>query len=219
MSIAFTFPLVADIAVPHLPAMQSDVPFYDNLGGIAAQTPILTKTGLRAVGDLRVGDMVITRDRGLQPVRWIGRSFANPTQDTAVCYFPPQAMENSTGVWLSGRQQVLVRSALAEALFGESEVLVCAEDLVGRRGVVRETEGEELTLIHLLFDHHEVMLAEGLEFSSLYPCRHWLKTLEDDLKMAIRSHLPNDDQFTGYGFGPQARVALRKGEAQLIAAQ
>uniref|UniRef100_UPI00178CEACB Hint domain-containing protein n=1 Tax=Falsirhodobacter sp. alg1 TaxID=1472418 RepID=UPI00178CEACB len=39
-----------------------------------AGTSILTQDGLRSVEDLKVGDMVMTRDHGAQPLIWVGKT-------------------------------------------------------------------------------------------------------------------------------------------------
>src|SRR5690606_12553513 len=52
-------------------------PGYDDLTGpvcFAAGTPILTAGGPRPVECLRAGDLIVTRDRGAQPLRWVGRA-------------------------------------------------------------------------------------------------------------------------------------------------
>src|SRR3954468_13378910 len=38
-----------------------------------AGTHVVTNTGTVAIEDLRIGDLVATADRGVLPVRWIGR--------------------------------------------------------------------------------------------------------------------------------------------------
>lgn len=139
----------------------------------AATTRIDTPHGRVRVGALRPGDLVQTIDRGAQPVRqiWrrrsIGRGRAAPVQIDC------GALGATASLRLSPQHAVLLRLPRAELLFGAAEVLVPAGALVGLAGV-RWAPCAGITYVHLLLDHHALVLAEGVicETLRLVPEEH-----------------------------------------------
>ncbi|KMW60497.1 Type I secretion target repeat protein [Candidatus Rhodobacter oscarellae] len=133
-------------------------------------TLISTTDGDLPVEWLAPGDKVITRDRGAQPLRWIGYRQAGvaPIDDWPI-ELPtgtvgPQAP--SAPLLLAPGHKVLMRGPLVEHLFGHGEVFAPAEALI-----LPETRGapwEEQFCFQLLFDHHEIVLANGLWCESTY---------------------------------------------------
>ena len=48
------------------------VDYSDLVVCFTSGTEILTKRGKQPIENLRVGDMIVTRNNGLQPLKWIG---------------------------------------------------------------------------------------------------------------------------------------------------
>ena len=69
---------------------------------------------------------------------------------------------------VSRQHRMLVTGPRAELLFGSDEVLVRAEHLVHLPGVAHALE-PEVTYVHILFDRHEVVLADGAWSESFQP--------------------------------------------------
>lgn len=63
---------------------------------------------------------------------------------------------------------MLFQGYRAELLFGESEVFVAAKHLLDGKLVTRDTGGD-VTYIHMMFDQHEVIFAEGAATESFHP--------------------------------------------------
>ena len=106
----------------------------NNLPCFTRGTMILTDAGLRAIEDLAEGDLVMTRDNGLQPVRWIGSVEVPADRLAAAPMLRPiriaaGALGASTpaqDLLVSPQHRVLVRSRIAQRMFGTSEVMVPA---------------------------------------------------------------------------------------------
>lgn len=178
-------------------------------------TRIRTDRGDLPVETLRVGDLVETRDHGLQPIRWIGRR-----RVAAEGAFAPVAIEagvfgNHGRLVVSPQHRVLVTHWMAELMFGEDEVLVAARDLVNDCSV-RVLEGGEVTYVHLLFDRHEIIWSEGLLTESFLPGPQVLSSLEDDARAEVLGLFPEICAQTNLGYGPAARAALRSYEARVL---
>jgi hypothetical protein len=116
---------------------------------------------------------------------------------------------------VSPQHRILVRDAMAELLFGDTDVLVCAKDLVNDR-TVRRVPGETVTYVHLLFDRHEVIFSEGLATESFLPGPQITSQLEAEVMQEITSIFPELDPATGAGYTPAARRALRGHEARVL---
>ena len=182
-----------------------------------AGTMITTPEGERAVESLAPGDLIATKDDGPQPLRWIGTRTVKATGDFA----PICIRENTFGahrdLLVSPLHRVLIRDTLAELLFGETEVLVAAKDLVNDRSVTRR-EGGAVTYVHLLFDRHQVLTSEGVQTESFLPGPQTTKSLEREVVDEICAIFPELDPETGEGYSPSARRTLKRYEANLLTA-
>ena len=180
-------------------------------------TLIRTPDGPRAVETLDVGDMVMTRDDGPQPVRWIGRR----TMAAEGAMAPVEIARNAFGehdrVRVSPLHRILVRNGHAELLFGSAEVLIAARDLIdGRR--VRQIEGGTVDYVHILFDRHQVVWSNGLLSESFLPGPQTAECFEREVIEEICAIFPELDPLTGKGYGPAARPTLKSYEAKLLSA-
>jgi hypothetical protein len=128
-----------------------------------AGTLIATPAGARAVETLQAGDLVLTAEGAVMPVRWLGRSvvsrvFADPNR-----VLPIRIKAGALGVSLPERD-LLLSPCHAVLLDG---VLVQAAALVNGTTVVRDDSvASTFTYYHLELDTHAVLLAEGAAVES-----------------------------------------------------
>lgn len=186
-------------------------------------TRITTDRGEVAVEDLRLGDRVLTRDNGYQPLRWIGRrdlSLADLIVKPALR--PVEISAGALGAGLplrsmkvSPQHRMLIEGARAEILFGDLEVLVAAAHLTVLSGVeTRLTAG--VSYIHLLFDQHEILCAEGAWTESFQPAMRMVDGMELAQRTEIATLFPelaNED----FDY-PAARLSLKSHEAKVLLA-
>lgn len=163
------------------PFFQKRLPAAANQGETAADgvvpcftpgTMVTTRSGKRAVETLQPGDMLLTRDRGFQPVVWRGmrrailpadKGDAAPVTIRAGALGPGQPerdMMVSPGHRMLSSDPDLLRS------LGEPEALVEARALVGLPGIGRPGL-RSVGYVHVLMDKHEVILAENTWTESL----------------------------------------------------
>jgi hypothetical protein len=115
-----------------------------------AGTLIATPEGDRRAEDLLPGDLVMTKDEGAQPLRWVGSRVVQAADDFAPIHIRANTLGQHRDLLVSPLHRVLIKDILAELLFGEAEVLVAARDLVNDRSI-RRRAGGEVTYVHLLF--------------------------------------------------------------------
>lgn len=180
-----------------------------------AGTGILTPDGEVAVEALKPGDLVITHDNGPQPIRWIGRRIMSACGVMAPIRIQANTFGNHQDLMVSPQHRILVRDSLAELLFGETEVLISAKDLVNDRTVTR-LEGGEVEYVHILFDSHEVVYSAGLATESFLPGPQMAQNFERNIIEEICAIFPEIDPDAGTGYSPSVRRTLRGYEAQLL---
>ena len=182
-----------------------------------AGTLIATPDGDRRAETLQPGDLVMTKDEGAQPLRWIGARQVAATGTFAPIHIRANTLGQHRDLLVSPLHRVLIRDNLAELLFGEAEVLVTARDLVNDRSITRR-EGGRVTYVHLLFDRHQVVFSEGLETESFLPGPQTASSFEADMVEEIYSIFPELDPETGVGYPIAARRTLKRYEAELLRA-
>lgn len=187
----------------------------DSVPCFVAGTRILTPSGPVAVESLCPGDMVETADDGPQPLRWIGRREVAATGRFAPVAIAAGAFGEHGALRLSPQHRVMIRAARAELLFGEEEVLAAARDLVDGRAV-RMQEGGRVTYVHLLFDRHQIVFAEGLATESYLPGPLTARSFAREVQEEILALFPELDFMTGAGYGPAARPLLRGYEVRAL---
>ncbi|MFG6083375.1 Hint domain-containing protein [Paracoccus litorisediminis] len=134
-------------------------------------TLIATPTGDVPIEDLRVGDLVMTADHGPQKIRWIGSSETLAKGKLAPVRICAAALGNGLprrDLLVSRQHRMLVRSRIARNMFLAEEVLISAIKLTELPGILVDESLGAVTYFHMLFDSHEIVLAEGAESESLH---------------------------------------------------
>lgn len=172
-------------------------------------TQIATAKGAFAVEDLNVGDLVQTMDRGLQPIRWIGVRHVSAQELVAhpnlrpirVSPAPLGLNQLTDDLVVSPQHRILLGTKLSNRLLGENEVLVAAKQLLGLKGIEIAFDVTEVGYVHLLFDSHEIVFANGIPAESLYLGAQAQKSLTPEGRAEIYKLFPEVQQAA---FTPQA---------------
>ena len=180
-----------------------------------AGTLIMTDQGERPVELLEPGDLIMTKDHGLQPLRWIGQRSVAAEAEHAPIRIAAHTFGTHRTLLVSPQHRVLIGDSLAELLFGEAEVLVAAKHLLNDRTVTRQTGGM-VTYVHLLFDEHQVVFSEGLPTESFLPGPQVCNDFEQATLDEICALFPEIDPSTGEGYSQSARRTLKEYEAAVL---
>lgn len=196
-------------------AGNTDIAFLDiNIACFTEGTMIAVPGGAVPVERLAVGDAVLTRDRGAQVLRWVGRTVRAAVGADAPVEIRAGTFGDHGALRVSPCHRVLVEGARAELLFGEAEVLVKAKHIVDGRAV-RVVEGGDVTYLHLLFDRHEVVVANGLACESYYPGPATLGSFDAEARDEVLRLFPALRRDAG-GYGPLARMEVKGREAAVL---
>jgi hypothetical protein len=192
----------------------------------AAGTSLATPAGQRPVEALAPGDLVLTRDNGPQPVRWIGGrrvTAGEIARATKVRLAPVRIRRGAFGsgrprrdLLVSPQHRILVTGWRAELHFGEAEVLVAACHLVDGEAVTVEPPGRGVTYLHIMFDRHEIVRAEGLPAESFRAGPEAMRSIPAAAREELLALFP---ELSGMpdGLAP-ARPILSGAEATLVRA-
>ena len=181
-------------------------------------TMIATPDGEVPVEKLAPGDLVLTRDDGPQPVRWAGDRVVAAQGDLAPIRIQAGAFGDHRQLMVSPQHRVLLQDEMAELMFGATEVLVAAKDLLNDHSVTRVTGGT-VRYVHLLFDRHQVIRSQGFETESLLPGPQSTKMFAQESIDEICAIFPELDPDSGTGYPTAARLELRSYEAAVLLQQ
>ncbi|PHQ97538.1 MAG: type I secretion protein [Marinosulfonomonas sp.] len=139
-------------------------------------TLIAIAGGHKLVESLQAGELVQTADKGLAAIRLVHmRTLSADHLKAYPNHGPVRISAGSLGQELPGRDlivspqhRILIRSNIAERMFGQREILVPACQLVGMAGISRVKQVGEVTYIHILLDHHAVIYAENTPTETLF---------------------------------------------------
>ncbi len=186
-------------------------------------TLIATPRGERLVEELKEGDRIITRDNGIQEIRWVGhKEISGKALVNAPHLRPVLIKAGSLGnglperdLLLSPNHRVLVANERAQLYFEENEVLAAAKHLVGTPGIF-DLDTMSTTYIHFMFDRHEVVLSNGAWTESFQPGDYSLKGIGNAQRMEILELFPELKTQAGLEGYQAARKSLKKHEARLL---
>lgn len=168
----------------------------DNTGVVcfASGTMILTARGEVPIEQLRAGDLVQTRDNGMQPIVWIASRSLSGHELEANPKLKP--------IWISpkltGGDQPLIVSPQHGVLLrveGSDETLVRAVHLARMRGgQARVMQGcRTVQYFHLMFEAHQIIFANGAPAESFYPGPHAFGALSSAARTEIETLFPGFD--------------------------
>ncbi|MCG7626333.1 Hint domain-containing protein [Epibacterium sp. MM17-32] len=186
---------------------------------------VTTPKGPQRIRTLAVGDYVLTRDRGYQPIRWIHRRTLSRPMIADQPHLAPIVFErNALGpgcpqrrMKVSPQHRMLIESHMSALLFADSAILAPAKGLVNGRSVYQDQSGAPVTYVHLLFDQHEVIEVDGLFSESYHPGEWVLSAAEDAVRQELFQIFP--ELATDLrAYGPTCYPAVSVREARLLRA-
>ncbi len=186
-------------------------------------TTIATPRGERLVEELQEGDRIITRDNGIQEIRWVGHKQMKGTDLVRNPHLKPVLVKaGSLGnglperdMLVSPNHRMLVANDKTQLYFEEREVLAAAKHLVGTPGI-HNVDVMNTTYIHFMFDRHEVVLSNGAWTESFQPGDYSLKGIGNSQRNEIFELFPELKSQEGLKDYHAARKSLKKHEARLL---
>ncbi|MEL6583216.1 MAG: Hint domain-containing protein [Pseudomonadota bacterium] len=181
-------------------------------------TLITTVLGQKPIETLAAGDLVVTMDNGLQPIRWIGRRTVSgiarfdPRMRPVTITAQTAPISPAAPLRVSPNHRFLIRHAAVQALFGVPEALVAAQFIAPLDAQsTQATLPSNFEYIHLLFDQLEVIFANGAPAESLHPGHVALSAFGMPGKLLNLAGIHTD-------YGPTAQRCLHRWGARALMA-
>jgi hypothetical protein len=195
-----------------------DVPCF------CAGTMIRTPTGDRAIEALEVGDEIVVASGETRTIRWIGERIVLPPLAQERDLWPVRIPQDAFGEGLpycdllvSPNHRMMVASPLNELHFGEPRVLVAAKFLISQGGSIAQfTDLPRVHYFHMLFDTHQIVIANGVESESLYPGDMALNGMARESRDEILTIFPELATEEIGAYGPVAALTIKRWEARLL---
>ena len=187
-------------------------------------TLIATPKGERLVEELKAGDKIITRDNGIQEIRWTGEKKLGWKELAANPHLKPILIQKGSlgndlperDMMVSPNHRMLVANDKTALYFEEREVLAAAKHLVNNRGV-QAVDTIGTSYLHFMFDNHEVVLSDGTWTESFQPGDYTLQGIGNAQRTEILELFPELATAQGIENYQSARKTLRAHEARLLA--
>ncbi|MEY1555356.1 peroxidase family protein [Yoonia sp. R2331] len=190
---------------------------FVNIETVTCFTPgtrIITATGAVAIEDLCAGDRIYTLDGGLQPLRWVGRTTVLAQGPHAPVRIQSGALGNARTMEVSPQHRMMLSDWRCDVVCGTDEVLAPALHLLNDCTITRRTGGT-VDYIHLLFDDHQIVFADGIPSESFHPGPRGIAAMPDATRAELLSLFPQLAADLD-SFGPAARYCARAHEVRVI---
>ncbi|WP_371171656.1 Hint domain-containing protein [Aliiroseovarius sp. 2305UL8-7] len=161
-------------------------------------TIIATKNGPALIENLQPGDMVRTMDHGYQPLRLalkrkLRQRALIENEKLRPVNISAGALGNNlpeTDLLISRQHRMLVSSPICKRMFGDENALVAGLRLTELPGIYIDHHVSEVEYYHLVFDQHEIIIANGAFSESFFPGPEALKALTEKALEEITTLFP-----------------------------
>ncbi len=140
----------------------------------------LSSGAQKPIEDLKVGDKILTRDDGPQPLRWIGQNTVRAIGEFSPIVIEKGTLHNENDLVVSPDHRLFIYQRQDALGTGRAEVLVKARHLING-STVRQQDGGFVDYFQLLFDDHQIIYAEGIAAESLLVDTRTRAALPDDV--------------------------------------
>ncbi|OYU40440.1 MAG: hypothetical protein CFE33_07985 [Pseudorhodobacter sp. PARRP1] len=152
----------------------------------------------RAIEALQIGDKVLTRDHGGQEIRWIGSTTLRAVGAFAPVVITAGTLGNSGDLLVSQHHRMFLYQRQRTPGIATSELLVQARHLVDHKAVFVQ-EGGFVDFFSIVFDHHEIIYAEGVPAESLMVNDATVNRLPVELAEDVKARFPGLSQNQHFG--------------------
>ncbi len=168
-------------------------------GGLVEGANVRTPCGLRRIELVRPGDLIVTRNNGLQPVRMIWQRTVtqqdmNQNGDLAPIRLKPRAvgpMMPQRDLLVAPDHRLLLPGFRVAGMPKDKCVLTEAREIAGTSDAIYvDRSMETVRYFQMVFDCHQVLTANGLPVESFLPCPSNIASLNGEMRDALVQRFP-----------------------------
>ncbi len=187
----------------------------------AKGTRILAATGARPIEAIEAGDQVVTKDQGLQSVRWVGQrtveglsAFHRSDRPVTIKAHAFGRDVPSVDTHFSPNHAILTDHWKTSLFFGEDEVLTAAKAFLNS-DFAFSSRHSQVTYFHVLLDRHSLVQANGMWAESLFLGTQCMEMLSQPHRLEVLGLFPGLSSELGR-YGRRARHQIKAHEFQLL---
>ncbi len=174
----------------------------------------------RKIEALQAGDLVMTMDHGLLPIRWIGSSKVSAETLAQFPHLRPVRIAANTfgrnrDTRVSPQHRILVSNPKLDLMFGETEALAPAKALVNGHSVTVAHDIGDVEYFHILMDDHEILNVDDMWSESFHPGAHTMAGLAEDTRQEVIALFPQIEDHAD-DFMTAARLSLKPKEVVVL---
>ncbi|WGW03053.1 Hint domain-containing protein [Tropicibacter oceani] len=143
----------------------------------------------KPVEEIAIGDKVLTRDAGIQEIRWIGHQTVRAVGAFAPICIRQGTLNNTRDLIVSPDFRLFIYQRQDRLGAGRAELLVRARHLVNGDTITRLTGGF-VDYYQMLFDDHQIIYAEGIAAESMLVDSRTSAVLPDELNEKLAELIP-----------------------------
>ena len=169
----------------------------------------------RLIEDLRIGDLILTRDDGIQAIRWISQTTVRAVGEFAPIRIHAGTLNNEHDLIVSPDHRLFIYQRSDKVGAGRSELLVKARHLVNG-STVTLIEGGFVDYFQLLFDSHQITYAEGIAAETMLIDPRTKPVLPEELSQALGEVIPGHSDLPHAGLDVNEALLNRPDAAELL---
>ncbi len=169
----------------------------------------------RLIEELAVGDRILTRDDGVQPIRWIGQTTVRAVGDFAPIKIKAGTLHNENDLIVSPDHRLFIYQRSDEVGAGRAELLVKARHLINGLSVTM-MDGGFVDYFQLLFDSHQIIYAEGIAAETMLIDTRTKPVLPKELSAAMGEIIPGHSDLPHAGLDVNEALLNRPDAAELL---
>ncbi|WP_136441389.1 Hint domain-containing protein [Pacificoceanicola onchidii] len=179
-------------------------------------TAITLATGAqKPVEALEPGDKVLTRDHGVQEIRWVGQHTVRATGAFAPIRIAQGTLNNTADLIVSPDFRLFIYQRHDALGAGRSELLVRARHLVNGKTITQEPGGF-IDYFQMILDDHYIIYAEGIAAESMIVDDRTSAALPDDLNDALERLVPGHKRMDSSDLEIDEQFLARPDAAELL---
>lgn len=168
--------------------------------GLAGTSNVRTPCGDRHVANIRPGDLVVTRDNGLMPVRLVWSRSVSEAELAAdpslapICLKPRAVgpMMPQKPLFIAGDHRILIPGYRLVDTPDTSSALIAAREIAGTSDAAFvDRTSSEFKFYNLVFDAQQVFNANGLPVESFLVSQGSLASVTTDVRKTLEESFPD----------------------------
>jgi hypothetical protein len=169
----------------------------------------------RRIEELQPGDRILTRDNGVQQIRWIGQNTVRAVGEFAPIRIRAGTLNNAGDLTVSPDHRLFIYQRRDAVGAGRAELMVKARHLVNGDSVTVQ-EGGFVEYFQLLLDSHQIIYAEGIAAETMLVDTRTQPVLPEEISAALGDLAAGHSDLSHAGLDVSEALLRRPDAAEIL---